>query len=61
MKIHQLNKGDKIISANNRIWEVVGHDYPATRLRSGGASANIYIMSEIKKIKGGYIILKSVD
>lgn len=59
MKLYELNKGDKIISADSRIWEVVGHDYPATRLRSGGASANIYIMSEIKKVKGGYIILKS--
>lgn len=61
MKLYELNRGDKIISADSRIWEVVGHDYPATRLRSGASWANIWIAENIKKIDGGYIILKNKE
>lgn len=61
MKLYELYKGDKIISADNRIWEIRNHDGLFTNLVSGTAQSIIRITSEVKKIKGGYIILKSKE
>ena len=51
-----LPRGTHIISADNRIWEIAGHDYPYTRLTSGCDTAYVDIMSKAVKIKGGYVI-----
>nr|DAI18910.1 MAG TPA: hypothetical protein [Caudoviricetes sp.] len=55
-KIFNLNRGTNIISADNRIWEIVCHDYPYTKLVSGCSTAYVDILSEVKKNEGGYII-----
>lgn len=56
IKIYTLPRGTHIISADSRIWEIVNHDYPYTKLESGCAVAWVDIMSKVGKIKGGYII-----
>lgn len=56
--IYELSKSERIISKDNRVWNVVGHDYPYTRLKSGGSRTDVWIMSKVKKIRGGYIILE---
>lgn len=50
MKIYELSAGTHIISADNRIWNIAYHDYPYTKLISGGAIAYVDIKSEVKKI-----------
>lgn len=60
MKIYELSAGTHIISADNRIWNIACHDYPYTNLISGGAIAYVDIKSEVKKIKGGYLIYETV-
>lgn len=55
-RIFNLNRGTYIISADNRVWEIVYHDYPYTKLVSGCSTAYVDILSEVKKNKGGYII-----
>lgn len=49
-------KCSHIISADSRIWEIVNHDYPYTKLISGCDTAYIDIRGEAVKIKGGYVI-----
>lgn len=60
MKIYELSAGAHIISADSRIWNIACHDYPYTKLISGGSIAYVDIKSEVKKIKGGYLIYETV-
>lgn len=55
-KIYSLPRGTHIISADSRIWEIVCHDYPYTKLISGCDTAYVDTMGEAIKIKGGYVI-----
>lgn len=55
-RIFTLPRGTHIISADSRIWEIVNHDYPYTKLISGCDTAYVDIRSEAVKIKGGYVI-----
>ena len=61
IKIYTLPRGTHIISADSRIWEIVNHDYPCTKLISGCSTAWAYTASEVVKIKGGYVICKEKD
>lgn len=58
IKIYTLPRGTHIISADSRIWEIVNHDYPYTKLISGCDTAYVDIRGEAVKIKGGYVIYK---
>ena len=60
IKIYTLPRGTHIISADSRIWKIVCHDYPYTKLESGCSIAYVDILREVKKIKGGYIIYETV-
>lgn len=60
-KIFNLYRGTHIISADNRIWEIVNHDYPYTKLISGCDTAYVDIRGEAVKIKGGYVIYENKD
>lgn len=60
MKIYELSAGTHIISADSRIWNIACHDYPYTKLVSGSATAYVDIRSEVKKIKGGYLIYENI-
>lgn len=51
-----LPRGTHIISADSRVWEIVNHDYPYTKLISGCDTAYVDIRGEAVKIKGGYVI-----
>ena len=55
-RIFTLPRGTHIISADSRIWEIVCHDHPYTKLISGCDTAYVDIRSEAVKIKGGYVI-----
>ena len=55
-KIYTLPRGTHIISADSRIWEIVCHDYPYTKLISGCDTTYVDTRSEAIKIKGGYVI-----
>lgn len=56
IKIYTLPRGTHIISADSRIWEIIYHDYPYTKLISGCDTAYVDIRGEAVKIKGGYVI-----
>lgn len=57
-RIFTLPRGTHIISADSRIWEIVCHDYPYTKLISGCDTAWVCTASKAVKIKGGYVIYK---
>lgn len=59
--LYDLPAGTKIISANHRIWKVVCHDYPYTKLTSGVSTAWVDTVSRVGKIKGGYVIYEEKE